>query len=383
MIQILVIDDDVAIRLLLQRTLRRQGYIVHLAENGDTGLEMAIALQPDLVICDWMMPGLNGIEVCRKIKSLPELTASTFFILLTALDSSQDKITGLDAGADDFLCKPIEIYELLARVRAVLRVQQLARDLQAQKQRLETEFNEAAQYVQSILPPPLNRARLKIDSRFIPSSELGGDGFDYFWLDHTHLAFYLIDVSGHGLKAALPSIAVLNLLRSRHGHQGLDYGNPTKVLKFLGESCEFLERQEQYFTMWYGVYDTEERILSYASAGHPPAILLTDAQETPLQLLRTKGMPVGMFEPDEVIYEEKQQYIPFNSVLYLFSDGVYENSGSNNHKESWDLFLQLLEESQGNDDLDVLIARMVALLHQNDRMEDDFSIMRLMFSASY
>lgn len=382
MIQILVIDDDLAIRLLLQRTLSKQGYIVHLAENGDIGLSMAIALQPDLVVCDWMMPGLNGIEVCSKIKSLPELKASTFCILLTALDSSEDKITGLDAGADDFLCKPIEIYELLARVRAVLRVQQLARDLQAQKQRLETEFNEAAQYVQSILPPPLNRARLKIDSRFIPSLELGGDGFDYFWLDHTHIVFYLLDVSGHGLKAALPSIAVLNLLRSRHGHQGLDYGNPTEVLKYLGESCKFLEQQEQYFTMWYGVYDTEERILSYASAGHPPAVLLTDAKETPLQLLRTKGMPVGMLEPEDMVYEEKHQYIPFDSVLYLFSDGVYENSRSKNHRESWDIFLQLLEESQGDHDLDALIGRMGSVLH-NDQMEDDFSMMRLRFNASH
>jgi sigma-B regulation protein RsbU (phosphoserine phosphatase) len=343
---------------------------------------MAIALQPDLVICDWIMPGLSGIEVCTKIKALPELTVSTFFILLTSLDSSDDKITGLDAGADDFLCKPIEIHELLARVRAVLRVQQLARDLQSQKKRLEIEFSEAAQYVQSILPPPLNRARLKIDSRFIPSLELGGDGFDYFWLDHTHLAFYLLDVSGHGLKAALPSIALLNLMRSRHGHQGLDYGNPPAVLKYLGESCKFLEQQEQYFTMWYGVYDTEERILSYASAGHAPAVLLTDAKDAPLQLLRTKGMPIGILEPEDVVYEEKHQYIPFDSVLYLFSDGVYENSNSANHRESWDLFLQLLEESQGDPDLDALIGRMDALLHHG-RMEDDFAMMRLSFNVSH
>ncbi|MGB2924634.1 MAG: SpoIIE family protein phosphatase [Limnothrix sp.] len=382
MIQILVIDDDLAIRFLLKRTLSRAGYLIHLAENGQTGLEMAIALQPDLVICDWMMPGLSGIEVCEKIKAHPQLAISTFFILLTALGTTEDKIMGLDAGADDFLCKPIEIHELLARVRAVLRVQQLALDLQAQKRRLEIEFNEAAQYVKSILPPPLNRTRLKIDTCFIPSSQLGGDGFDYFWIDHTHVAFYLLDVSGHGLKAALPSIAILNLLRSRQGHQGIDYASPKQVLEYLTNSYGFLGEQDQYFTIWYGVYDTEERILNYASAGHPPAILLTEIKDKPLQLLRTKGLPIGLFEPHETTYAEKHQYIPFDSVLYLFSDGVYENARAKDHKESWEVFLQLLETSQDKKDLNSLVQQMGDRLH-NGQPDDDFSMMKLSFNASH
>ncbi|AFY38219.1 response regulator receiver modulated serine phosphatase [[Leptolyngbya] sp. PCC 7376] len=379
MIQILVIDDDPAIRTLLKRTLVRQGYDIHEADNGTTGLEMAIALQPNLVICDWMMPGLSGIDVCRKIKTHPQLTTSTFCILLTALDSTEDKVMGLDAGADDFLCKPIEIVELQARVRAVLRIQQLAQDLHHQKQKLEAEFTEAAQYVQSLLPPPLNRARIKIETCFIPSSQLGGDGFDYFWLDNQRLAFYLLDVSGHGLKAALPSIAVLNLMRSRNGHQGVDYGKPKDVLKYLSTNCKFIEQQEQYFTMWYGVFDIDERVLTYASAGHPPAILLGDRPEDYPQLLRTKGFPVGMFEPEDSIYQEQQQYIPFNSCLYVISDGVYENSRSPDAHKSWEDFLELLIESTSHSTskLDHLAAMLGDRLHHDD-LEDDFSMMKLL-----
>ncbi|OKH17610.1 PP2C family protein-serine/threonine phosphatase [[Limnothrix rosea] IAM M-220] len=376
MIQILVIDDDPAIRTLLKRTLTRQGYDIHDSNNGAAGLDKAIALQPELVICDWMMPGMNGLDVCREIKNHPALKHSTFFILLTALGSTEDKIMGLDAGADDFLCKPIEIAELLARVRAVLRIQQLTGDLYLQKQKLESEISEAAQYVRTLLPPPLNRSRIKIETCFVPSSQLGGDGFDYFWLDHQRLAFYLLDVSGHGLRAALPSIAVLNLMRSRNGHQGVDYGKPKNVLEYLSANCKFIEQQEQYFTMWYGVFDIDERVLTYASAGHPPAIIFGDRPGEPPQLLRTKGFPVGLFEPEESIYQEEQKYISFNSRLYLISDGVYEDSRSKDAVQNWQQFLDLLSGYEAKHDLASLEKLLRARLHGHE-LEDDFSMMKL------
>ena len=144
-------------------------------------LHRAIAYRPALIICDWIMPGLNGLEVCNRIKTDPNLS-TTFFILLTSLDSVADRVKGLDAGADDFITKPIEQNELKARVRAGLRLHQLSRDLQTQKLLLETELAEAAEYVRSLLPLPLTEP-FEVDSRFIPSRQLGGDCFDYYWLD--------------------------------------------------------------------------------------------------------------------------------------------------------------------------------------------------------
>lgn len=378
MIQILVIDDDRVIRTLLQRALARQGYDVHTAPDGTTGLAKTLELKPDLVICDWMMPGLSGLEVCKEIKSQPELLANTFCILLTALGTTEDKVKGLDAGADDFLCKPIELIELQARVRAVLRMQQLAQDLNHQKKRLETELFDASQYVRSLLPPPLNRSRVKIDTCFIPSSELGGDAFDYFWLDNQRLAFYLLDVSGHGLKAALPSIAILNLIRSRNGHQNVDYSKPSQVLDYLCTHCKFLEEQEQYFTMWYGVFDIDERVLTYASAGHPPAIIFTDRPEDPPQMLRTKGFPVGLLDAEESIYEDKQCYVSLNSSLYLISDGVYENSRSHDAYQSWEQFVTLLQSFSPQTNLKNVASVLGDRLHSN-KIEDDFSMMKLVF----
>jgi sigma-B regulation protein RsbU (phosphoserine phosphatase) len=178
--KILVIDDDTATQELLRRVLKKQGYEVTVASNGEEGFERAKVLQPALIICDWVMPQLTGIEVCRRIKASSDLS-TTFFILLTALGGVQDRVKGLDAGADDFISKPIEMNEMNARVRAGLRLHQLSQDLQTQKQLLEAELAEAADYVSSILPESESLTEpIKVESKFIPSRKLGGDCFDYY-----------------------------------------------------------------------------------------------------------------------------------------------------------------------------------------------------------
>ena len=137
MVQLLIIDDDLAIQQLLQRILAKSGYSVSVVSDGEAGIIQAQKQHPALIICDWLMPNnISGLEVCRTIKSLPELS-TTFFILLTSLSSIEDRVQGLDAGADDFLFKPFQASELLARVRAGLLLHNLSQDLKGQKQLLE------------------------------------------------------------------------------------------------------------------------------------------------------------------------------------------------------------------------------------------------------
>ena len=218
MFKILIIDDDPIIRAALKKTLQNQGYDTTIASNGEEGIKQAILIRPALIICDWMMTNLDGLEVCRRIKSQPEL-ATTFFILLTAKGEVEDRVEGLDAGADEFLSKPLEMNELKARVRAGLRIHQLNQDLRVQKQALEalnqnlcSELAEAADYVRSLLPAPLV-GNINTQALFVPSAQLGGDCFDHYWLDDDHLAIYLLDVSGHGVGSALLSVSVLNILQ--------------------------------------------------------------------------------------------------------------------------------------------------------------------------
>jgi len=128
MAKILAVDDDITVQIILQELLESEGHEVLLADDGEAALRQTQKLQPDLIICDWMMPKLDGLEVCRRIKADPQL-ATIFLILLTIREQIADRVQGLDSGADDFLSKPIEPNELQARVRSGLRLRKSNKQL--------------------------------------------------------------------------------------------------------------------------------------------------------------------------------------------------------------------------------------------------------------
>ncbi|MEB3358237.1 MAG: SpoIIE family protein phosphatase [Synechococcales bacterium] len=377
--KVLVIDDDPAVRTFLAKSLQGQDYEVIVASDGKTGLDMARSLRPGLIICDWLMPGMDGLSVCRHIKADPAMT-TTFFILLSARGEVEDRVKGLDTGADDFLAKPVDFSELRARVRAGLRLHQVSEDLHLQKQILETELHEAADYVRSLLPATLND-KVLIDSRFLPSRQLGGDCFDYFWLDPDFLVMYLLDVSGHGLGAALPSISVLNVLRSQ-SLPDVNFYQPHAVLKALNETFQMNDQNEKYFTIWYGVYNRTRRQLMYSSGGHPPAILITPTNgQLQVSRLRTPNLPIGMLSEAE--FSSDRQTVPPNSILYIFSDGVYETFDYENQQqfdEIWglDAFVELLLTHSPKGNLDDVLQDIQAM-RGKITFPDDLSLLKIEF----
>uniref|UniRef100_B8HJR9 Response regulator receiver modulated serine phosphatase n=1 Tax=Cyanothece sp. (strain PCC 7425 / ATCC 29141) TaxID=395961 RepID=B8HJR9_CYAP4 len=382
--QILLIDDDRILQRILQKTLQEQGYDVSLASSGEAGLELVKHTHPQLIICDWLMEGMDGLEVCQRIKTDPDLD-HPFFILLTSRSAVEDRVQGLNTGADDFLSKPIDPSELIARVRAGLRLyqsnqelKQLAQDLQLQKQRLEAELTEAADYVRSLLPAPM-RGEITINTCFLPSRQLGGDCFDFYWLDQDHLVVYLLDVSGHGLAAALPSISVHNLLRSRSLPTASLY-DPEQVLSDLNSIFQMDRQNERYFTIWYGVYNRLTQQLSYASAGHPPALLLTDPTQSanPIQPLTTRGMAIGLFP--EIRFKTSSLKVDLPARLYIFSDGIYEVEKANG--SLWNLpgFMNFLQDYDRQFELDLDgILQQIQFLTGSQTFQDDCSIIQIQF----
>jgi len=378
--QVLIIDDDPTIQIILRKILSDQGYDVSVASNGLEGIKQARQLHPALIICDWLMPLMDGLAVCRQIKTDPELS-TVFFILLTSRGAIEDRVHGLDNGADDILTKPFELSELKARVRAGLRLHQVNQDLQAQKRLLESEFSEAAEYVRSLLPKPLSGS-VTIDSRCVPSQHLGGDCFDYYWLDPDYLAIYLLDVSGHGLGAALPSISVLNMLRSQ-SMDGVNFYQPSHVLTALNEAFQMDSQNDKYFTIWYGVYNRVKQQLIYSSAGHPPALLLHRTTDQGIQStqLKTTGMPIGML-PDTRFTDQRCE-LDASSLLYVFSDGVYEIFRDDNDLWGFDAFVALLvneQEAISQLGLDFILDHVKAL-NTKAILDDDLSLLRISFSA--
>ncbi|WGV24412.1 PP2C family protein-serine/threonine phosphatase [Halotia branconii] len=395
MVKILVIDDDPIVRTVLKRTLQNQGYETTVVNNGEEGIAQAKLLRPALIICDWIMSQLDGLEVCRQIKADPQL-ATTFFILLTAkgaaLGEEADRIKGLDAGADEFISKPIEMNELKARVRAGLRLYQLNQDLQSQKQVLETlnqnlqtqkqileaELAEAADYVRSLLPLPLTGS-VTTEALFVPSAQLGGDCFDYYWLDDENLVIYLLDVSGHGVGSALLSVSVLNVLRSQ-SLPNTNFYQPSEVLKALNHAFQMKNHGDKYFTIWYGVYHRIKHQLIYASAGHPPALLLSGTSANSLQVkqLNSFDLPIG-FLPD-IHFQNAVFEIEKDSTLYIFSDGTYEINQPNGKIWGLNPFIDLLiNENKINNCVLKQILEHILSLNDQTNLEDDLSLLKLYF----
>lgn len=185
--------------------------------------------------------------------------------------------------------------------------------------RLLSELGGAARYVTSILPNDLD-GPVPVTSRYIPSDELGGDSFDHRWIDDDHLIAYVVDVSGHGIGPAMFSVSVHNLLRS--GTLDRDtLRDPGRVLTELNRLFPMDRQAGNYFTIWYGVYQPSTRILRYARAGHPPAIVLKSDGSEPVQLA-SGSVPIGVL--GDIAYETYEHRLHPDAAVLIYSDGAFE-----------------------------------------------------------
>ncbi|MDJ0829652.1 MAG: SpoIIE family protein phosphatase [Desulfobacterales bacterium] len=259
--------------------------------------------------------------------------------------------------------------------------QKEARDLlQEALERLNTELSEAADYVKSLLPPPIVRGPVRTDWKFVPSVSLGGDSFGYHWLDEDTFVIYLVDVSGHGVGAALLSVSVMNALRSQ-SLPDTDFKNPEQVLASLNAAFPSEENNNMFFTIWYGVYNKSTRELIYASGGHPPALLFdrSHAGQSNATLLRTANKAIGVMPG--VAYKKNKHLVAEQTTLYIFSDGAYEVQKSDGSmwqfKEFADFMNKIKSDSQSR--LDRLYQH-VKNIGSLDNFEDDFTIVEVAFA---
>ncbi len=239
---------------------------------------------------------------------------------------------------------------------------------------LDKELSDAANYIKTILPQPFTGRHFRIDWRFIPSSSLGGDAFGYHWLDKTHFAIYLVDVSGHGVGPALLSVSVINTLRSQSLPR-TDFKEPERVLDALNKAFPSTENNHMFFTIWYGVYNQERRELTFSSGGHPPALLLTksDSRKVRIKPLRTHNLIIGALE--NAVYDKKTLQLPENSKLFIFSDGVYEIKKTNGIMWQFEEFVRMMTrlETENRLNFDTLIEQ-TKRIGTLDTFPDDYTI---------
>ena len=338
--RILVADDDFVGRLLLTEWLCSWGHEVKAASNGEDAWRSLSEEHFDMILSDWEMPAPNGIELCKLIRAR-EGASYLYVVLCTGKDQRSDFITGMEAGADDFIVKPIQSAELRVRVHAAQRMLDLHSKLEERNRHLgmlneklgaaydtiRRDLQMASSMQFRLLPRKLNEGGpFSIDWLVLPSAFLAGDTLGYFTVDDRYLVFYHLDVSGHGIPAALLSVTLNCMLTPALGASSLYFSLRDASVAFLPVDVvselnkRFQSVEDEYFTIVYGVLDVETGELRFCQAGHP----------TPLHLQRSGklshagegGFPVGLW-PD-MLYDETRMQLAPGDRLILYSDGITE-----------------------------------------------------------
>lgn len=328
---VLVVDDTAVNRRILRAILERAGAVVSEAPGGEEALRLVRAAPPDLLLLDIMMPGMDGLQVCAALKGDPA-TSDVPIIVVSSLSETADRIRGLSAGAEDYVTKPFDAGEVLARVATHLRIRRLTRSLRElnreltdRQLRIDEDLRAAAEIQRTLLPRAgASAPRLAFEWLFEPCATIGGDIFDVVSLGAGRTAIYVLDVSGHGVPAALVTVSVSQSLAPMSGiildPRG-EASPPSEVLARLDAEYPF-ERFDMFFTMAYLTFDAVTGLLRYSSAGHPPPLLLRPGQRPrPLEEGGTiVGLGVGTtFEEGSVVLEPGDR-------LALCTDGVLETA---------------------------------------------------------
>lgn len=249
-------------------------------------------------------------------------------------------------------------------------------ELRQKQEHIEEELGQAAEYVRSMLPHPLD-GPVRTNWRFVASSTLGGDLLNYYWLNDHTFVFYLLDVSGHGVGAALLSTSVHNALR-RYSLANVRFDRPDEVLSALNKAFPMELNDSKFFSIWYGVYDLTTRVLSYSVGGHPPAVLFTRGDRPPV-ILGPTDLLLGVQEDAE--YAVREFLVHPESRLYLFSDGIYEIPKPDGGILRRCEFVDLLREVDpwSHDRLDAILGRLYEIKGTTE-FDDDVSLLEVEFT---
>jgi phosphoserine phosphatase RsbU/P len=382
-VTVLLVDDQAIVGEAVKRMLAGEpGVAFHFCSDPTKAIEKANEVAPTVILQDLVMPDIDGLTLVKFYRANPK-TREVPLIVLSAREEPATKAQAFAVGANDYLVKLPDKLELVARVRyhskgyvAQLERNEAYRKLAESQRQLAEEVAQAAKYVRSLLPAPLLDKVPRVDWRFVPSTQLGGDSFGYNWLDDDHFAVYLLDVSGHGVGASLLSVSAMHVLSSRT-LPGTDFRDPGQVLAGLNDAFPMEKHDNKYFTIWYGVYCRSARRLAWAGGGHPPAVLLTgpDRAGAAVKQLRPQGPVIGMLE-GLPFGSDAVEVGPFGQ-LYLFSDGVFEIERPDGKMWTYDEFVPYLA-GLADDPLDRLLAHARGL-HGSDTLADDFSIVQVCF----
>lgn len=315
--KILLVDDNPTNLQVLFQTLEGRGYNLLVAKNGEMALSITRKALPNLILLDIMMPGIDGYEVCRQLKADPT-TREIPVIFLSALGDTKDKVQGLDLGAVDYVTKPFQPDEIIARVNTHLTIHRLKREVQEQRDELEHELRVVAEEQRKLLPDKLPQIDgLNLSVHYETSRYAGGDYYDIIKLPDNQWGFVMADAAGHSTRAAVLVAMTCTLLRS-YPEAPVD---PAKVIDKINEHlCDL--SHNTFITALYAVYDANTHKLRMARAGHPPPLLFRPEDGKAIELPCKGVWPMAVEPYDEVPLVETT--LQPGDRLMLYTDGITE-----------------------------------------------------------
>jgi phosphoserine phosphatase RsbU/P len=370
---ILVAEDDRDTRALITRLLEKAGYQVLQAEDGEQVFEILEKQTPGLLLLDCQMPRLDGFGVCTRLKANPDY-ADLPVVFLTALSDPKDKARGFEVGGEDYVTKPIERRELLARIHTRLELAMSRRALRRKASLFEAVSIESADRLNdvrtgqaSLLSHPAAFPELKLGVRFQPAHEAGGDFYEIARLSEDDFGLLVSDVSGHDLSVPFITGA-LKALAATFLNESL---TPTEVLSLHNASLLRFLSEERYVTACYARFSRLSMEVEVASAAHPPALFQSATGET--GYIDLAGDVLGMFDPGR--YDSKRFPVVPGDRLFLYTDGLIEGyrdaDGQYGVVRGMERLRKALIERQSMNVTEVVDAVVEELLGECDGMADD------------
>jgi len=392
--RVLLVDDSRAQRRMLRLLLERWGYEVMEAGSGEQALSLLGEEAVDVIVSDWMMPGLSGPELCRRFRRL-ERDGYGYFILLTSKSGNGEIVQGLEAGADDFVSKPVTAGELRARLAAGARVLGMERELRDKNaviasaleelrdvyDAIDRDLMQARRIQGSLLPERCSRFGDSADSMLLrPCGHVGGDLVGRFVPGPQRLGFYGIDVSGHGVTSALMTARLAGYLSGEDPDMNIALErrfDRFHAFRPLGEVAGALNRRllrdrgvSEYFTMAFAAADLRTGWVEILQAGHPhPALIRRDGR---IDFLGDGGTPIGLL-PGMEWRPFSVRMVPGERLLF-YSDGFLEARGRDGPlgEDGIVRLIRAAVELEGCEFLDMLFRQLTGEMSA-EALDDDVS----------
>ena len=354
--KVLLVDDNPTNLQVLFQTLDGRGYNLLVAKNGEIALNIARKALPNLILLDIMMPGIDGYEVCRQLKADP-LTHDIPVIFLSALGDTKDKVMGLDLGAVDYVTKPFQPDEVIARVNTHLTIHRLKREVQAKRDELEDELQSVAEEQRKLLPGQLPEIEgLKLGVHYETSRYAGGDYYDVIRLPDNQWGFMMADAAGHSTSAAVLVAMTCALFRS-YPEPPTD---PAKLLWDINDHLCNLSNNS-FLTALYMVYDAKSHNLRIARAGHPPPVLYRPQDAKAIEL-ECKGVwPLAIDPYGNVPFTETT--LQPGDRLMLYTDGITERFSPEGECYEVERLCEQFARDTGDDPQKIMTALMDDVNH--------------------